>query len=155
MILLLGSDAYSPFRMDAIKDAIAKLNNRHGHAIGDFAECRVAHWFCPNFIRCVNRDTELPWDQHQLLALVAPRLLCVASATDDAWAGPEGEFEACRLASPAWEAHGLKGLVADGFPPPEKPLQDGSISYHLRTGGHGLTPYDWKTYMDFAVRHGW
>ena len=112
-------------------------------------------WFCPDFIRCVNRDAELPWDQHQLLALVAPRLLCVASASDDVWAGPEGEFEACRLASPAWEAHGQKGLVAAGFPPPEKPLQDGSISYHLRTGGHGLKPYDWTCYLDFAARHGW
>jgi hypothetical protein len=112
-------------------------------------------WFCPDFIRCVNRDAELPWDQHQLLALVAPRLLCVASASDDVWAGPEGEFEACRLASPAWETNGLKGLVADGFPPPEKPLQDGSISYHLRTGGHGLKPYDWTCYLDFAARHGW
>ena len=48
-----------------------------------------------------------------------------------------------------------KGLVADAFPAPEHPLQEGCISYHLRTGKHNLTPYDWKCYMDFADRHGW
>ena len=83
------------------------------------------------------------------------RLVCVASASEDAWAGPEGEWWAAKLASPAWELYGRKGLVADGFPPPEAPQQEGSISYHLRTGKHGLTPYDWNCYMDFADRHGW
>ena len=148
------------FAMSCVNDsgcAGAKLNRMDLPKSEHFTDIvsTFPFWFCPDFIRCVNRDAELPWDQHQLLALVAPRLLCVASASNDDWAGPEGEFEACRLASPAWEAHGLKGLVADAFPPPEKPLQEGSISYHLRTGGHGLEPYDWTCYLDFATRHGW
>ena len=70
-------------------------------------------------------------------------------------AGPEGEWWAAKLASPAWELYGLKGLVSSGFPPPETPQQEGCISYHLRTGKHGLTPYDWECYMDFVDRHGW
>ena len=113
------------------------------------------YWFCANYVAHVN--AELGWrvDQHEFIALMAPRLVCIASATDDAWAGPEGEYWSGVLASPAWELYGKKGLVADGFPPPEKPLQDGCISYHLRIGRHGLTPYDWTCYMDFADRHGW
>ena len=86
---------------------------------------------------------------------MAPRLVCIGSATEDAWAGQEGEYYAGILASPAWELYGKKGLVANAFPPPEKPLQEGCVSYHLRTGKHNLTPYDWKCYMDFADRHGW
>ena len=81
--------------------------------------------------------------------------LCVASATEDNWAGPVGEWWAAKLASPAWELYGKKGLVEDAWPRAEKPQQEGCISYHLRTGKHFLSPYDWKCYMDFADRHGW
>ena len=97
----------------------------------------------------------MDFDQHELLALVAPRLLCVASATDDHWAGPQGEWWAAKFASPAWELYGKKGLAADAYPAPETPQQDGYISYHVRKGGHFLAPYDWHRYMDFADRHGW
>ena len=114
-----------------------------------------SYWFCRNYIRVVNREREWDVDQHQFVALMAPRLVCIASATQDLWAGPEGEYYSAVLASPAWELYGKKGLVANAFPAPEKPLQEGCISYHLRTGKHNLTPYDWKCYMDFADRHGW
>ena len=113
------------------------------------------YWFAPNYMFLVNREKEWKVDQHQFIALMAPRLVCIGSATEDAWAGQEGEYYAGLLASPAWELYGRKGLVANGFPPPDKPLQEGCVSYHLRTGKHNLTPYDWKCYMDFADRHGW
>jgi hypothetical protein len=113
------------------------------------------YWFCGNYVRQANADKEWRVDQHQFIALLAPRLVCIASATKDRWAGPEGEYWSGVLASPAWELYGKKGLVSNGFPPPDRPLQDGCISYHLRTGKHNLTPYDWKVYMDFADRHGW
>ena len=45
--------------------------------------------------------------------------------------------------------------MADAYPAPEKPQQEGCISYHLRKGPHFLAPYDWHRYMDFADRHGW
>ena len=113
------------------------------------------YWFCANYTLHVNAEREWRVDQHEFIALMAPRLVCIASASEDAWAGPEGEYWSGVLASPAWELYGKKGLVAAGFPPPEKPLQAGCISYHVRTGKHGLTPYDWSCYMDFADRHGW
>ena len=113
------------------------------------------YWVCPNYTLHVNAEREWRVDQHEFIALMAPRLVCIASASEDAWAGPEGEYWSGVLASPAWELYGKKGLVTDGFPPPEKPLQKGCISYHLRNGRHDLTPYDWARYMDFADRHGW
>ena len=99
----------------------------------------------------------MDFDQHMFAALIAPRLLAIASATEDNWAGQEGEFYTGLFASPAWELYGFKGLVApDGkFPGAEKPLQEGRVSYHMRRGKHNLVVYDWDRYMDFADRHGW
>lgn len=113
------------------------------------------YWFCANYRKYAGKEMDMDFDQHELLALIAPRLLCVASATNDDWAGQLGEWYAAKLASPAWELYGKKGLVADKWPEPEKPQQEGCVSYHLRTGKHFLDSYDWKCYMDFADRHGW
>ena len=112
-------------------------------------------WFCLNYTTHVNAEKSWRVDQHEFVALMAPRLVCIASASEDKWAGQEGEYWSGVLASPAWELYGKKGLVAQGFPAPENPLQEGCISYHVRTGKHDLTPYDWGVYMDFADRHGW
>ena len=114
-----------------------------------------AFWYCNRYRMWANRDKETPFDQHMLVAMIAPRLVCIGSATEDPWAGPCGEYLTARLASEAWRVFGRKGLVSDGFPAPETPQQDGDISYHLRRGEHDLTPYDWNVYMDFADRHGW
>ena len=124
-------------------ETIAKIN------------ARFPHWFAKNYRKYRGKEREMDFDQHELLALVAPRLLCVASATKDDWAGQRGEWWAAKLASSVWELYGGNGLAAEAFPAPDSPQQDGSISYHLRTGKHDLTPYDWKCYMDFADRHGW
>ena len=113
------------------------------------------YWFCLNYTAHVNAEKSWRVDQHEFVALMAPRLVCIASASKDNWAGQEGEYWSGILASPAWELYGKKGLVAQGFPAPENPLQEGCISYHVRTGKHDLTPYDWGVYMDFADRHGW
>ena len=108
-------------------------------------------WYCRDYTAWVNRDRETPWDQHMLVALCAPRPVCIGSASEDAWAGPWGEFCTARLASPAWELFGRRGLVGDAFPAPDAPpLQEGWISYHLRAGGHALTERDWAAYLDFA-----
>ena len=114
------------------------------------------YWFCRQFTRWAGRDAQAPFDQHMLVALVAPRLVCIGSATADKWAGPFGEYTTARYASPAWtDVYGKKGFVTAGFPAPESPQQEGDMSYHVRTGKHDLSPYDWGVYMDFADKHGW
>ena len=129
----------------------------------DFLRSRVTYWFCGNFQRyCMNRDRMdrpsaewMDFDQHEWVALVAPRLLAIASANDDNWAGQPGEFHAARLASAAWELYGRNGLCATTLPPTNAPIQFGDVSYHIRNGKHDLTLYDWTVYMDFADLHGW
>ncbi|MBI5386219.1 MAG: acetylxylan esterase [Verrucomicrobia bacterium] len=111
------------------------------------------HWFCENYRRYNNREDDLPVDQHMLAALIAPRLLCIGSASEDLWADPEGEFLSGVEASRVYQLFGKDGLKADRQPPPGSPRQEGSIGYHLRAGQHGLTEYDWKCYLDFADRH--
>ncbi len=112
------------------------------------------NWYCGNYPKKYGgKEMSMDFDQHELLALVAPRLLCVASASEDAWAGQPGEWWSAKLASPAWELYGKKGLVAERFPAPGEKQQEGSISYHLRPGKHSLDPYDWDRYMDFADKN--
>jgi len=81
--------------------------------------------------------------------------LYVASATEDTWADPESEYLSCVAAAPVFQLFGLAGTGSDRMPPPEKPLQNGAIGYHLRTGKHDLTLYDWQQYMSFADKHKW
>lgn len=120
------------------------------------------HWFALEYEKWAGREREMPYDQHELIAMMAPRLVAVGSATDDNWAGQLGEFHAARLASPAWELYGKSGLLAPENPPTagDRPAdgllyQDGCVSYHIRPGAHALSAYDWHRYMDFADRHGW
>ena len=116
---------------------------------------KFSFWFCGNFEKYLGRERKVGFDAHWWAALVAPRLLAVASASEDVWAGQEGEFYTAKFASPAWELYGVRGLVAEDFSAAYTPLQDGCVSYHMRIGSHDLTPYDWDRYMDFADKHGW
>jgi len=109
------------------------------------------YWFCKNFTKYNNRENNLPFDQHMLLALIAPRPLYVASATEDLWADPRGEFLSAKYASPAYKLYGLEGLQADEMPKADSPVS-GIISYHIRTGKHNITEYDWQQYILFAKK---
>ncbi len=111
------------------------------------------HWFCRNFRKYNNKEDELPFDQHMLIALVAPRPVYIASADRDLWADPRGEFLSGYNANPVYNLFGKKGLEMKGMPALDSPVQDGYIGYHIRSGKHDLTLYDWNNYMDFADKH--
>lgn len=136
----------------------AKLNHMACEGSETIKDISIASsWFAPNYMKYVghDRDDRMPFDQHQFLALVAPRLLYVSSASEDAWAGQRGEFAAAALAGKVWNLYGKAGLVHHGFPRPDQPLHAGNIGYHLRSGLHDITRYDWQCYMDFADGKGW
>lgn len=116
----------------------AKLNRMpmpFSESIADI--CRnFPHWFSPAYTRFAeDNGMTMKYDQHNLVALIAPRRVAIGSGSLDFWAGPAAEEATARLAAEAWEKLGLKGL-------------GGNVFYHVRKGIHDITPEDWSHYMD-------
>ncbi len=112
------------------------------------------HWFCENYKKYVNKEQDLPFDQHFLLALTAPRKLYVASAEADSWADPDSEYLSCIAASPVFELLGVKGFVhPDKYPEPGDVFHNGNIAYHLRKGTHYFGRYDWQKFMEYITKN--
>ncbi|MBO5723860.1 MAG: hypothetical protein J6S58_03445, partial [Lentisphaeria bacterium] len=109
------------------------------------------YWFTLGIQEYADHEEDLPLDQHDLLGLIAPRHVYVASASEDHGADPKGEFLAAWHAGKIYNLFGLQGLdCPEEFPAPGTTLHSGAIAYHLRQGGHALTYYDWVRYLDYA-----
>lgn len=111
------------------------------------------HWFCENHKKYNDNEDELPVDQHELIALIAPRLVYVASASEDRWADPRGEFLSAKHGSRVYDLLGRQGIPADAeWPSPGEHIHTEAVGYHLRDGKHTVTDFDWKRYLDFAAK---
>ncbi len=119
----------------------ALLRGKHGENIASI-NLMMGYWFTPGFRQFVGRENELPFDQHTVLALVAPRLLHVASGSTDFWADPIGEHRATFLANEVYRLYGNPEMP-ETFPEVNTPVEAGFVGYHLRQGPHLLTAYDW------------
>ena len=111
---------------------------------------RFPRWTAGNFKKYLNQDANLPFDQHMVVALVAPRPIYISSASEDQWADPSHEYLSAYLST---EVYALYGYAQWSYQVPkiQQPIQ-GRVSQHIRDGKHDILPYDWNLFLDFAKR---
>ena len=107
------------------------------------------HWFCGTFKAFNEATDKLPFDQHCLIALCAPRPVLLSNATEDQWANPAGQFEMLRAADPVYKLLAGEGLGADKMPEVGTLLAS-RLGYYIRPGKHSMTGDDWKVWLDYA-----
>jgi hypothetical protein len=110
------------------------------------------HWFNGTFKEFNTQPERLPFDQHCLVALVAPRPVLFSNAVEDTWANPDGQFQVLQAADPVYRFLNAGGLDAKEVPAVGK-LVDSSLGYYIRPGKHSMTREDWKLFLDFADKH--
>ena len=110
------------------------------------------HWFCDNFPKFNEQPDRLPFDQHSLVALCAPRPVLFSNATDDQWANPDGQFEMLKAADPVYRLFQAGGLDAK-VRPELRTLSGGTLGYYIRPGKHAMDREDWGVFLNFADRH--
>ena len=111
---------------------------------------RFSHWFNGNFKKYGDNEDHIPFDQHFVISLIAPRAVYIGSADTDLWADPRGEYLGLVHASPVFSLWNHAPMSCDNMPPLDTQIIHGPRAYHVRSGSHNLTLEDWNYYMDFA-----
>lgn len=140
-------------RVDAV---IAHQSGRGGASLSRSAQgesiaeitTEYPHWFGTRFARYAPETA--PLDQHQLLALIAPRPVLLGNGRNDAWSDPQGAFRAAQGASPVYELFGAPAFD-------QARLTDSDmrapLAFFMRPGRHGVTSGDWAYFLNFLDAH--
>lgn len=132
----------------------ALFRGKKGEMIVNLKNGASKYWYCGNFLDYAKNERELPFDQHFVMSMVAPRNLYVSSAQDDVWADPNSEFLGAMATNEAYELFSLDGLVCpDEFPKVPSTFHEGQIGYHIRPGSHFLSRYDWQKFIEYRNIH--
>lgn len=110
------------------------------------------YWFSISFQEFAGHADRLPVDAHELIALIAPRPVYITGGEDDRWADPKGEFMACVAAGPVFRLLGAQDLGTDQMPALNQPIMK-TVGFHVRTGKHAVTAFDWDQFLAFADMH--
>lgn len=126
-----------------------------GERVMDFQRAGSWDWFCQNFQAfSFEKEDCKPYDQSFLLALIAPRPLCIGTASDDWACDPESVYLSLHWASQGWTILGEKGFITpDRLPVPGDSFHEGTVGFHMRKGGHRLSQVDWDDYFEFLKSH--
>lgn len=146
---------------ERFKYTISNNSGQSGAAIsrkkkGERIKCickRFSYWFCSNYKKYSGKEDLLPFDQHYLLSLIAPRNLYIASSSEDMWADPKSEFLCGVAINPVYKLYNKLGLdCIDQYPVIGVKLWNGNIGYHLREGCHYLSRHDWNMFIEYINR---
>lgn len=135
-----GTGGTAPCRGNEQSESVKKINTM------------APNWFCDEFKTFNDQPERLPFDQHCLIALCAPRPVLLGCATEDLWANPTGQFEMLKAADKVYRLVGTDGLAATKMPEVNQ-VVDSTLGYFIRPGKHSMTKGDWKVFLDFADKH--
>ncbi len=130
----------------------AITRGKTGEHIKDITE-RFPFWFCSNYRKYADKEEAMPFDQHLLLGLIAPRPLYLSEKSFDSWCDPRAEFESLKQGSRIYELYGNRSLVKETMPSPEQGIVLGNLGYHIKSGAHDMDEYDWERYLNFCDNH--
>ena len=124
-----------------------------GETIAGITE-RFGYWFCGNLKKYSHNEFFMPFDQHFLLALVAPRKVCIGTAELDTWADTDYQLLNCIAADEIYKLYGSTGYIGEYVPcNPETYYTTGDLAFFNRTGTHFMSIRDWRVYMDYILTH--
>jgi dienelactone hydrolase len=123
-----------------------------GEHIKDIA-FNFPYWFCHNYKKYADNEDVMPFDQHFLLGLIAPRPLYLSERTLDSWIDPRAEYESLKQAAKVYKLYDKTIDLPDTMPGPEEGIISGNLGFHMKSGEHNMEEYDWERYLDFCDRH--